>query len=47
MSRGEWVFAGLIVFFGLIIVGCVIAWALMREERGIDWSDWGREHNDR
>lgn len=47
MSWGEWVFAGLIVFFGLVIVGCLVGRALLERDKGIDWSDWGREHHDR
>lgn len=47
MTWPEWVVVGLCVFFGLVIVGSLVGRALLRRDRGHDWSQMYREHHHR
>jgi hypothetical protein len=44
VTRADWIVLGICGFFAVITITALIVFAL-RDDK--DWSDWGREHNDR
>jgi hypothetical protein len=44
VTRGEWIVFGICGFFAVITITALVVFALRDDT---DWSDWGKEHNDR